>query len=313
MTSAPVGRVPVWIVALTLLIGCNRGRECSDGASCYAQAKDLIEKIYQNGGAKKAAPETAADRAKTVALLQKGCDLGSGSSCNTLGFWLEDGDLAPLDLPRAAQLHERGCALKEFRSCDRLAKMYREGRGVPQDLAQQAKYRKLACDMAEPPGAKESFCEHEGPEQAMQHDCSDGYGCYMQAQLLSSSFFDVQRPLYHAQTGKDKPSPETLAAWSARAVVLLQKGCDLGDGQCCSTLGSDFTIGGMTGVDLPRAARYFEKGCALKDAGSCDQLARVYRDGEGAPKNPALHAKYRKLACAFADQESKEIYCKDNK
>ena len=294
---------PPWIVALILLAGCNRGsidaalgRPCSDGASCYAQAKAV----------------SRTDAAKAAALFQRGCDLGSGSSCNMLGFWLEIGDGLPIDLPRAARLHERGCALKEFRSCDRLAKQYQEGRGVPQDLALQAKYRKLACDLAEPPMAKDSFCEHEGPEEAMRHDCKDGYGCYMQAQLLSSSFFDVQRPLYHAQTGKEKPAPETMAAWAARAVVLLRKGCnELGDGQCCSTLGSDFTIGGMTGVDLPRAARFFEKGCALKDAGSCDQAARVYRDGEGVPRNAAMHAKYRKLACGFADKFEKETYCND--
>jgi TPR repeat protein len=228
-----------------------------------------------------------------------------------LGFWLEDGDLAPTDLPRAARLHERGCALKEFRSCDSLANLYREGRGVPQDPALQAKYRKLACDLAEPPMAKESFCEHESAEEAMRHDCSDGYGCYMQGQLLASSFFDVQRPAFHAQTGKEKPGPETLAAWAARAVSLFQKGCDLGDGRCCATLGSDFVIGGLAGVDSPRAARLFEKGCALKDVGACDQLARIYRDGEGVPKNRALHAKYRKLACDFAGRLEKESFCND--
>ena len=159
--------------------------------------------------------------------------------------------------------------------------------------------------------AKASFCEPESAEEAMRRDCSDGDGCYTQAQLLATSFFDAQRPAYHAQTGKEKPGPETLAAWAAKAVLQFEKGCDLGGGRCCAMLGSDFVTGGLAGVDLPRAARLFDKGCALKDVGACAELARLYRDGDGVPKNRALQVKYRKLACDFADRLEKESFCSD--
>jgi TPR repeat protein len=156
------------VIGLIAIAGCRRsstdaagGSECSDPDSCYRQAQALVmknyeEKVAQKRATKEMSPERAA---KVVTLLQKGCDLGSGISCEMLGTWLEDGRAGPPDLPHAVELHERACALKEFRACDSLALLYLDGRGVPKDPALHAKYRKLACDLAEPPMAKPTFCD----------------------------------------------------------------------------------------------------------------------------------------------------------
>ena len=51
----------------------------------------------------------------------------------------------------------------------------------------------------------------------------------------------------------------------------------------------------------------------LKDVVACDRLAKLYRDGRGVPKNPALQAKYRKLACDLAyPPMAKTTFCDDN-
>ena len=214
MSFARGARCRSWVLGLIALAGCNRaivdaalGRDCSDGAGCYAQAGELVKKIHQKVSAKNdAGDEMSAERAKAVALFQRGCDLGSGASCHMLGFWLETGGLAPPDLPRAARLHERGCGLKEFRSCDSLARLYEDGRGVPQDPVLRAKYRKLACDLAEPPMAKDAFCEHESADDALRHECGDGYRCFTQAGVLAGSFFEVK-------SGRKKAAPEKAAEW----------------------------------------------------------------------------------------------------
>jgi TPR repeat protein len=290
------------LVCLLILAGCRR--ECSTGESCYAQAQDLVKRIYPDGRSRSEA-EVAQHGAQAVALFQRGCDLGSARSCLMAGIWLEKDDLVASDVPRAVRLHEHACALKEFRSCDRLAYIYKEGRGVPKNPALKAKYRKLACDLAEPPMAKDAFCEPESADQAMGHDCSDGESCFRQAQLLEGNYFDFK-------SGRDRSAgPEKAAAWAARAVVLHEKACDLGDDRSCMALGENFRLGSTQPVDIPRAIRFFEKGCRHKDSVSCLELATLYRNGEGIPKNPSLHAKYRKLACNFAPADDKDRFCND--
>jgi TPR repeat protein len=149
-------------LALIFLVACTRSRvdECSDGATCYAQAQALVKKNHQEIAPKdESAKAKSADRAaRALALFQRGCDLGSGISCDMLGSWLEDGDIVPPDLPRAVRLYERGCALREVRACDDLSNRYHDGRGVPKDPAMESKYRKLACALA-PPMTEGTFCK----------------------------------------------------------------------------------------------------------------------------------------------------------
>jgi TPR repeat protein len=305
-------RNPRMLGLILLLAGCNRagvdaaqGADCSDGDSCEKQARALARKVEQErkSNDRSAQEKSAAQATTAVALFQRGCDLGNGSSCEVLGMYLDTGGLTPPDLPRAVRLSERACALKQFTSCDRLAFFYRMGHGVPKDPALQAKYRKLACDFA-PPMGKDTFCKHDNVDDALRNDCSDGEACFRQARLLAGTFFDAQK-------GMEKLTSEKAAACAAKAVALYQKGCDLGDGESCAALGEELRLGGLTPIDLPRAARIFEKACGLKDIGGCDELSKFYRDGEGVPKNRALQAKYRKLACDYADRLEKETFCKD--
>ena len=160
MAAAPPterGRSLVRLVALLFLAGCGRAGQapapppdCSDGASCLAQARSLL-----HGGFDTKSQEV---RTQAVALLQKGCDLGATASCRELGIWLEDSDLVPRDLPRAAALYQRGCALKDAAACGYLGRLYYDGRGVAYDPAQALKYRDIACGLGDGPTRESFYC-----------------------------------------------------------------------------------------------------------------------------------------------------------
>jgi TPR repeat protein len=135
-------------------------------------------------------------------------------------------------------------------------------------------------------------CGRSCVDVALERDCNDGAQCNDQAQAL------VKRNL-------TERSPER----AAKALVLFQRGCDLGYGPACDASGFWLEDGGLGTHDLPAALRRYEKGCALKDVNCCDDLAHIYHGGRGIPKDPALESKYRQLACGLADRMTRETFC----
>jgi hypothetical protein len=151
------------LVGLVLLGGCSRSNvsagldpDCSDGARCREQARDLSMRNVKD--------KSPVQASRAIALYKKGCELGDRLSCAAAGSYLEDGELVPADLPSAARTYDQGCTLKDVVCCDRLAKLYRDGRGVPKDPSLASKYRQLACGLADRM-TRETFCEgQEGAE-----------------------------------------------------------------------------------------------------------------------------------------------------
>ena len=148
-------------------------------------------------------------------------------------------------------------------------------------------------------------CGRSPVDAMLERDCSDGNSCYKQAQGL------VRRN-YQERSAKEKSAKERSAERAARAVVLFQKGCDLGAGRSCAVLGDWLMDGGLAPPDWPRAVRLYETGCALKDVVACDRLSHLYRDGRGVPKDSVRQAKYRQLACGLAETMTRETFCSDN-
>lgn len=147
-------------------------------------------------------------------------------------------------------------------------------------------------------------CKRSGVNAGAASECADGETCYQRAQALLE-----KNDQEHAGRS-DSAAPGDLAS---RAVALYQRGCDLGSGISCESLGHWLEIGELAPVDLERAARLHERGCALKEFRSCDRLAHLYRDGRGVRKDAALQAKYRKLACDLAEPPmAKPTFCNDN-
>lgn len=77
----------------------------------------------------------------------------------------------------------------------------------------------------------------------------------------------------------------------------LEAGCNGGDGQDCSNLGSQFALGAGESKDLPRARRAFERGCKLKSASSCALLYKMLALGEGGPADKDRAAAMSHDAC----------------
>ena len=146
-------------------------------------------------------------------------------------------------------------------------------------------------------------CTKNSKDAGLEPRCNDGASCYKQAQdLVAANFED--------RAATDNVSKEKSAKRAAQAVVFFQQGCDLGNGHCCHMLGSWLERGGLAPQDLPRAVHLQERGCELKEFRACDSLAHLYRDGRGVPKDPALQAKYRKLACDLAEPPmAKPTFC----
>jgi TPR repeat protein len=74
--------------------------------------------------------------------LEPLCAGGEPSACFLLGIAAEDA--------RGVDLVRRGCELGDRFSCERLAELYEEGLGVPKDDAAKRRYYRMACDRAVP-------------------------------------------------------------------------------------------------------------------------------------------------------------------
>lgn len=77
----------------------------------------------------------------------------------------------------------------------------------------------------------------------------------------------------------------------------LEAGCNGGNGQDCSNLGGQLSLGAGESKDLPGARRAFEKGCTLKSRTSCAQLYKMLALGEGGPPDKNRAAAMAQDAC----------------
>ena len=82
-------------------------------------------------------------------------------------------------------------------------------------------------------------CSRSRVDAILGRDCSDGDTCYRQAQALVRRNF------------QERSAKERSAERAARAVILFQKGCDLGKGPSCAVLGDFFEDGGLASLTCP--------------------------------------------------------------
>lgn len=90
-----------------------------------------------------------------------------------------------------------------------------------------------------------------------------------------------------------------------RATLIYTKGCDLGDGSACLTLGEieRDNVGGETHADaarhLRRALELLQRECDARDAESCGNLGYAYERGVGVSRDPARALRYLDQGCAL--------------
>jgi len=82
----------------------------------------------------------------------------------------------------------------------------------------------------------------------------------------------------------------------------------LGDAEGCDVAGNTYSQGRRNGAiarDYERAAVFYEKGCALGQGGSCHTLGDQYNSGRGVKRDKkrgrALHQRAKELGFEIPD------------
>ncbi|HEY6147297.1 MAG TPA: hypothetical protein VIZ69_06350, partial [Thermoanaerobaculia bacterium] len=89
------------------------------------------------------APDTASE---AVQVLERACELGSGSGCAHLAFLYATGKTVAKNDRRAAALYVTSCDRGDARGCYNVGLMAEEGRGGARDLSRAAAKYQEACD-----------------------------------------------------------------------------------------------------------------------------------------------------------------------
>ena len=85
----------------------------------------------------------------------KACESGDAEACNSAGVRIGDGEGAPVDFGRSAQLYQTSCQLGSARGCRNAARRVRDGRGVDRDYDKALDLFEQSCAPHYPRGCRE--------------------------------------------------------------------------------------------------------------------------------------------------------------
>lgn len=92
----------------------------------------------------------------------------------------------------------------------------------------------------------------------------------------------------------------------ARALPIYLEGCDEGHGELCHDAAEVYFAGRVVNNDKSRAARLVERGCELGWGPSCYSLGRARRMGQGCPADAAGALTAYRAACALQQWDACE-------
>lgn len=171
------------------------------------------------------------DLRRGVRLLRKACDAGSARGCRNLSLMYQRGTGVRVDHGKEAHYLGRACDAGSAKACGDLGVMYYLGTGVAKDRVRALALARRACHGDDARGCNNVGAELEAglegaPDFAQVLDlyarsCNADFalGCSNQAALLARGRPGVQRD-------------------EARAAVLYERGCRLGDQDACRLVGS---------------------------------------------------------------------------
>lgn len=300
-------------------------KPCLDGdfEACMTLAYE-----YLNGS------ERPQDNGRGAAMFEKACQGWYASGCSSAARLYQNGHGMAKEEARAAKLYEQGCDLGESWSCYEFANALNEGRGVLADQARATQYFIKACETpangaeaAACAGAGERVLEGIGAQkdairakQLYEQACvfADLHGCDMVVYLQdrstgqgakrglacgpASPYLGPHEPLvFRARLyseGKKVPKD------AAKAMLLLEDGCTIGEGSGCLSLGSILAEGRAVPKDAARAAAFhkkaraaFERRCKCDEVFACHNLGVMYSKGLGGPKKAREGAILVKKTC----------------
>jgi len=92
------------------------------------------------------------------------------------------------------------------------------------------------------------------------------------------------------------------------ALEFYKKGCDLGSGYSCYSLGYMYHTGEGTIKNEYKATNYFLKSCNMDSGSGCASLGAQYEYGIGAKRSKSKALKYYRKACDLELQEGCDNY-----
>jgi TPR repeat protein len=214
----------------------SKGCALKDDAACrMVSDRRVVERGLDAEGSK--------DYEVARGIYERGCQIGSDSACDHLGFLYEHG-LPVLDLSRAFRLYERACSPSYPKGCYDEGRMELEGKGVAQsEMAATIRFERTCASSGYGCGSND--------EAAALFD----KGC---AQNIADSCGELavlveKRPL----------------APIARVIDLYQRACQGGHAPSCYRLGLIFANGDVVEKNPDAARELLARGCDLGDANSC--------------------------------------------
>lgn len=248
------GREPAAVMAFK--------KSCDGGAAdgCGALAIEMMPEDFDG-------PNVATEARAALKMAEKGCQGGSGFSCDIAGDYAMDKDFKINDVAAGMKLYERGCALGFGTACWSAAKVYFTGTRVTRDTSKGLELLNKACqgDNADECATLGTIWEKGnayGATDGLSVDLGKAFAGYRRACLLDTDYCEAAVRV----AGKLGKSDEVGQ--------LAQRGCDGKDEASCHLLGLAYEAGTGVTKDEAKAKAAFTKAC---DNGSghkaaCDKI-----------------------------------------
>jgi TPR repeat protein len=225
----------------------------------HQRADELLQRSCDEGAASScqtfaidlSQPSPRRDGKRAQALLDRGCRLGSASACSMLASSLMHGTGgAPKDPPRALAMLHKGCIARRIGDCMSAASALRAGGAVKADPHKALWYDERACE----------------------------FGGLNACTTAGKAWLSGKPPIA-------RDVAKARASFERGCVVPDPKKFAFPDAGSCDALFGMFTSGDAVERDPAQAVEYLERAC--KGGRLCAKLASVYGAGSfGVAKDP---------------------------
>jgi len=228
---------------------------------------------------------------KSVNVFQKGCELGSASDCERLGFYYIYGKGVKQDKNKAVELFQKACSLsKNSFSCNNPESIYDDNIKINYSNDVRREYI-LGCGFFQYPKAYYNIGYMYEYGKGVKQDYHEAIISYRRACYHNNmEACDKLVLLSTNGQGVEKNSIE--------AANLYQEACNKGHAEACNKLGFLYANGQGTKQDDIKAAELYRKACNNENTQACHRFAFLYSYGQGVKKNSIEAAKLYQKACS---------------
>jgi TPR repeat protein len=254
--------------------------------------------------------DDSATAGQAVPVLEKACELRSGSGCATLGYLYATGKAVAKDDRKATTLYRKSCELGDAQGCYNAGLMLDAGRGVREDAAKAAADYEKACDLGSSTGCTNlGFLYERG--RGVKEDRAKALALYQRG--CDGSSCSPSNLGGCVNVGRSYRDGIGVAKDEAKAAEVFREACERkgGDGdphaggngaRACSLLGGLYMAGEGIPKDAEHGRDFSIQGCDRGDAFGCFNAAVGYLSGPD--EDPAKAASYYDRACKLGDGES---------